>query len=349
MIRKALENFFSNDSFVVMDHFNPFRWSELLIADACGQKPNLVLQGGVLAQLANCQSWPVRNMRLWVLSQAMKNLLITIYGLEEREIGVIPRYTLFPLRAQFCYSKHAPLNFIYAGRITPEKGVLHLLHFVSRLQMTTALDASLTLCGDLMSTAPPNSSWSSISKAEWGRTVSQTLQQLPWKKKPQIVSGLGPTEWINLKRKNPIYINFSQSTHEDFGVSLAQAQALGWPAVLSSWGAHLDTIGTIRIANFSIESRGKKIATEATEMAKDFEKYWCLKTQARPVLDHSIGKLPDAIDIRRLVFLNDKVNTQYPNFSIAAKVGFKDYSHTVAGKKLFLRWQQILAHDFNLD
>jgi len=37
-------------------------------------------------------------------------------------------------------------------------------------------------------------------------------------------------------------VNFSTYFCEDFGVSLAQAQELGWPAVLSDWGGHSDAM-----------------------------------------------------------------------------------------------------------
>ena len=58
-------------------------------------------------------------------------------------------------------------------------------------------------------------------------------------------------------------MQLSISSNEDFGVSLAQAQAMGMPAILSDWGAHKDAIGSeiIRVpARWIVERRIKEIA-----------------------------------------------------------------------------------------
>ncbi|MBY0415599.1 MAG: hypothetical protein K2Q18_15605 [Bdellovibrionales bacterium] len=65
-----------------------------------GETINVVLFGDFLIQLLQIKKWKISktaNVRLWVLSHAVKNYLIKRWNFLDKEIGVIPRFELFPL------------------------------------------------------------------------------------------------------------------------------------------------------------------------------------------------------------------------------------------------------------
>jgi hypothetical protein len=70
------------------------------------------------------------------------------------------------------------------------------------------------------------------------------IHTLPWTSTPQVRPPKAPEQWTKTTVPSPVFISLSKFEKEDFGVSIAQAQAAGWPVILSDWGGHRDVLGS---------------------------------------------------------------------------------------------------------
>ncbi|MBY0415598.1 MAG: hypothetical protein K2Q18_15600 [Bdellovibrionales bacterium] len=139
--------------------------------------------------------------------------------------------------------------------------------------------------------------------------LNYLMLTLPWTNPPEVITGKGPDNWLNPSWKNPVIINLSIFPYEDFGVSLAEAQCKGWPAVLSAWGGHLDaqTSSTLFIPHSKIpkylgqspvlDYSAKRVSKLIAELWENQEKIGPAKKKKypevldRPVLEKKLSKL----------------------------------------------------------
>src|SRR3954462_6225319 len=62
---------------------------------------DIVLFGDFAEQILQSHSWPpARSYRIWTLSTAARDVLVKVFRFSEDQIGVIPRYELFPMKAK---------------------------------------------------------------------------------------------------------------------------------------------------------------------------------------------------------------------------------------------------------
>lgn len=253
-----------------MDYFNEYRILSLF-KQPSSSVVNVVLQGNALGQIMECGKWPLGKVRLWVLCGANRALLMQKFGFRVVEIGIIPRYKLYPFIPAKKLDLDKKINFIYAGRLSPEKGILHLLDFIRELQKYKKVE--LTIYGEENYFPAKYTKWTPSKKSVWIRSLKESLQSNRWRVKPQVIHGLSSKEWQRKVPPNSIFISLSQSTHEDFGVAVAEAQQLGLSTVLSAWGAHKDVVGGLKFSDFDIYAPARKRKIEVDQMVKEFLRF----------------------------------------------------------------------------
>jgi hypothetical protein len=183
-------------------------------------------------------------------------VLVDLMGLPEDSIGVIPRYQLAPRlkpKARRVLDLQQDFDLIYSGRIQSHKNFALVCATASALQHATEKRVRFYICGARLDQARD--------------TIKKELAQHRWKTQPSILGDLGEN-WFKSRWKNPVLINLSTFCYEDFGVSVAQADRMGWPMILSEWGGHLDVRapGAIFVpADLVLESQRRKSKAKAAK------------------------------------------------------------------------------------
>lgn len=208
---------------------------------------DIVLFGDFLKRFLESGNWPLEKMRMWVLCERAKNILMELFHIPTQKVGIIPRYELFPLNIQEKkiedYLLSQKWTFVYAGRISPTKNIEFIIFFTYYLQKYENRQVELIFFGE----------FDNESFEDRGRFVEESYEEKivqiitsleDWENPPKFLGKHGADEWIEHSVENPILINMSTFMCEDFGVSVAQAQQKGWPCFLSDWGGHCDVEGT---------------------------------------------------------------------------------------------------------
>ncbi len=228
------------------DNYFPGKWTHALKKSKfskSSEAKNVVLFGDFLKSLANSRSWQGESFRLWTLSHSVKKVCTDLIGIPEETIGVIPRLELFPARRPF---RIFPKNksewvLVYAGRFSFAKNLTMLARVVSLLQTKYHEKVKLVLIGRFDSFGRDDRAI--YHRPRFETEFKQLCASLPWTIPPRFLAPKKAEKWTKIPLKNPVFVSLSTSPEEDFGVSLAQARAEGWPCVLSDWGGHRDVIG----------------------------------------------------------------------------------------------------------
>lgn len=336
--------FFRNQFYVL---FDPYLGTTLPIKihNKITKKINIVLAGNFIGRLIDFSLWPEHDYKLWVLCHRGKKVLENIYPSLSGKIGVVPRYVLFPIQAQvrdIIFTE--PINFIFAGRFTRSKGIFNLLQLVSDLQVEVGLPCKLTLKGYFCEAAPPNLNWTRISEKDFKRSVTHLLTDLPWMDPPSFEPFTASKNWIRTLKKNSVFISLSQHFTEDFGVSLAQAQAEGIPAFISGWGAHLDanTENSYIFDKFelaenidALKQSKEKLLNNAVRLLSRTKPHKVRSGTTMQAQTVSVADVQAAI-----------VDGQFGgNFSKFAQKGFHGYQADVSGRKFFSKFNTLFGAD----
>lgn len=220
------------------DHYLPF--------PAVNDKAtvNVVFFGSFLRRFLESGNWTCRSVKIWVLSESVRRVLCQVVGVPERHIGLIPREAIFPSPKRNpprAFDTGVKENFVYSGRISATKNIDMLLKTVSRLQTDHGYSGALTLFGEFDNLSHPDAARKIPGRSiidDYRAHLMNLVEQLPWREKPNFAGRLGPLEWLENAPRDPVFISLSTYIYEDFGVSLAQAQEAGWPAIVSDWGGH---------------------------------------------------------------------------------------------------------------
>ncbi len=201
------------------------------------EEVDVILVGRLHEEILSFQTWPGDKFRLWSLCSVARKARILIGQMNETEMGLIPRYELFPLTlpARRFPPKKTRWTLVYSGRISSEKGFGTYLRICSELQELG--EEVLPIIFGILKQGK-----SEKEKTEM-KEFKNLIEHLNWKFKPEIYVGVSSDDWIKTEMMQPVLFNFSTFINEDFGVSAAQAQQAGWPLLLSNWGAHRDIVG----------------------------------------------------------------------------------------------------------
>ena len=245
---------------------------------------NIVLFGGFLKRFLESGNWDFSNAKFWVLSHSVRDVLSQLLGLGYDHIGVIPRYELFPVNPVLNTfpSLQETTTFVFAGRISNVKNIKMLLETVSSLQTNQNCPVQLALIGNYDNQIHLDQG--RFDHVDYQSDIENLIQKLPWKVPPSLHAKVGSEQWPRMSFKNPIYVNLSTFMCEDFDVSTAQAQSLGWPCLVSDWGGHQEVIGSnvIKVPPSSIahdHEPNEVRQIKATALAKSLCDSFLQKTQ----------------------------------------------------------------------
>ena len=235
---------------------------------------NIVLFGGYIQRILESGCWNFSSMHFWVLSPSVKNVLVDIFNFPVGVISVIGRSDLFETQKLNKVNLDGLVDFVYAGRISRVKNIELLIRTVHSLQKDFKRNIRLNLVGDFEDITPEY--WGLVSKKNFEAEIKDLISNLEWKyEAPIIHRSVAWDQWTIKEFINPHYISLSSFICEDFSVSVAQAEELAWPCILSNWGAHRDVESALKVPMNLVLPFQKKNPLEsayAFEIAKSIEK-----------------------------------------------------------------------------
>jgi hypothetical protein len=92
--------------------------------------------------------------------------------------------------------------------------------------------------------------------SDYSKKILDLISQLPWAgSRPEFIHNLNASEWLNHLPQNGFFISTSNLISEDFSVTAAQLEEIGYPMLLPHWGGFIDAIGS-NIKHYSAEIIG---------------------------------------------------------------------------------------------
>jgi glycosyltransferase involved in cell wall biosynthesis len=290
---------------------------------------DIVFFGSHLEKFLRSGNWKKDQYRFWVMSQAVKNIFTNVYGFSEEQVALIPRYDLFPLGPDINHGN--TYDFVYSGRISPTKNIELLITSFSKFHQSLSKPAKLFIIGHSDNEVLPGAKELDCNYKD---ALIDLVSRLKMNDHISFLPAQDSKSWIEEKSfKNPIIISFSNFLHEDYGVSIAQAQSKGWPTIISGWGGHLDVAGS-NIMTLPYEYLENYHAFFLTgyslRIANYFKNHFSFKeipcTQNRPSLPKTIS-LAEIDTQRRSMF-----EAFAPNLGLVEEYRHYDFFKTIKGK-----------------
>lgn len=341
-LKEKISSFFKqrNETYLFIDPYNDqFKFDLKQCLQDSSKHLNLVFVGGFVSRLINLRELPLTNVKIWVLCSRSKLVLEKMLGFDKNSIGVIPRYNLMSHGVMKDFDLIYQPHFIYAGRFSALKGIYSAIELVNVMQTNYDLPILLDLVGESSPMSAINFNISDLSDSINAKMLSH-INSRKWIIKPRI----HPTkkDWTRLVKDNSVFISTSYLSHEDFGVSLAQAQHLGMPSILSSWGGHLDAnLGnTIYLNDFFPKSHSKELKRQAMNNALTVKNFLESMPPKKPSLEIQLPQPYDFRDVYKIVLESDK---KYPGILTAATHGLHRWINSKSGGHFFKNYNYIFS------
>ncbi len=220
---------------------------------------------------------------LWyVASPRQKNLISEFIPAEQIEICPFPVdpsefYVDAKIREQG-RKKHnwdkGEYVFIFTGRLSRQKRIHQLIESFAKFLEESNANAKLVFVGDTDKLGEP---W--LFKGEWEfqyfHFLQKILSQIPENIKSRIeFHGFKPNkELIEYYNAADCLVNISVHNDEDYGMTCAEAQACGLPAILTDWagfsGFNLSIPDAVKFIPVRLTPEAKKI--KLTKLIADFK------------------------------------------------------------------------------
>ncbi|MFM6929778.1 MAG: hypothetical protein ACKOX6_15015 [Bdellovibrio sp.] len=307
---------------------------------------NIVLFGGFMKRYLESGNWFFANARIWVLSASVQKVLSQLLGVDPIHIGIIPRYELFPkTSSNLPFPRIDKLaTFVFAGRISSVKNIKMLLETVSALQADNRM-VHLVLIGAYDNQT--HYDHGRFDLVNYQNEIEQLIQRLPWQTPPVVKPKTASNQWHLDEIINPIYVNFSTFMCEDFDVSTAQVQSLGWPCLLTDWGGHQEVTGdnVLKIPPSSVAHDHEPDPVrqiKAKALAKSL-------TQLRPqqhstTNDRTAATLPKPISQEDLDVCRRRfISRNKEHISCAYREGLDSFADTPTGKRFFASYRALFS------
>lgn len=318
---------------------------------------DVVLFGGFLRRFLESGNWPATNYRFWVLSEAVKNVMAGLLGIPEDSVTVIPRHLLFPFNPAtrpFPPAEEA-FDLVFAGRISAVKNidmVVRTVHFLQKEQNVPARLVSIGSFDDEYHEDHGRKNHSGFEAA-----IRTLAAELEWNLPPLFLPQMGPEDWLKHEAlNNPVFLTLSTFIFEDFGVSLAQAQSAGWPAIATHWGGHqeADCANTILLdprlvsgtpeSSWLVTQKARILAarlrmdmaeqrSKANENLREVTR--CLPRELKPPRPISSSEL----DWIRRAF----VRRAGPEIHMVLRHGISLFASTLCGREFFANYRQFFS------
>ena len=183
-------------------------------------------------------------IKIYVLCDKAKELLLHFYPSLDGSLFVIPRYELFPCKnmGNLFPAIGDEWEIIVSGRISPSKNISLILHTISYLQTQFNEKVRLKIIGEF-DDEENLANFDRPYEGKFKTEIISLIQNLKWVHRPEIIHGETATSWLNHLKPQSVLMALSTNWAEDFGVSLAQAQELGQALIISNIGGHRDICG----------------------------------------------------------------------------------------------------------
>ena len=164
--------------------------------------------------------------------------------------------------------------FIFTGRLSRQKRIHQLIETFAQFSAETNAKAKLVLVGDTDKLGEP---W--LFKGEWEYEYYHFLQKVMSKIPKHLHSkiefhGFKPNkELLHYYNAADCLVNISVHNDEDYGMTCAEAQACGLPAILTDWagfsGFNLDIPNAVRYVPVRLTPQAKQI--KLSKLMDDFK------------------------------------------------------------------------------
>ncbi|MES2854843.1 MAG: hypothetical protein V4692_03215 [Bdellovibrionota bacterium] len=200
---------------------------------------DVVLYSSAVARLTDRRLWNVRQKyRLWTLSSRLSHLITEMSGIPSANVGTIDRYQLFRAK-NLKYDLESSDSFVVANRAAPGKNsYLSLALAMSLKSQKRYSKHRIYICGPSLPKSPLSNEFKDV----------------------EVLGDLGKNWVREIPARRPVLISLSLLPNEDFGVSIAQAQASGMPVIISDWYGHGDVhrAGVYKITAKTLMEADKK-------------------------------------------------------------------------------------------
>ncbi|MBY0470983.1 hypothetical protein K2X30_07410 [bacterium] len=309
------------------------------------EEMDVVLFGNFALRFFESGNWPTGSYRLWVLSKAAKQVATGLLGIPKNQIGVIPRQALFPFAQMFSsFPKRSdPTTWVYAGRISATKNLEALLRTAHFLQTDYDMPLTLELYG-----SPDDQVHPDRGRREYTNRTVSLAQSLKWRVQPRFVEKLPMRDWLTIAGFSPVFCSFSTFICEDYGVSLAQAQSEGWPAIVSDWGGHSDASNSslLKIHPQQIaHSHEPEAVQKLKAKALAFYLYQKLaQVESVALASDDSFEVPSLINSLEIDILRRKLIAGIgPHSQMILREGLSSFADTAAGGKFFGKYRLLFG------
>lgn len=202
----------------------------------------VVLFGSFFEKIFETGNWPEKKYTFWCMCTRVKNILTEVCSFPEDSVKCIPRYDLFEKAPLKTLNFDQPIKLVYSGRLSSQKNIEFFLAFAASVERLSSSPVYTMLLGKWDNWIPKHRGRYIIDSYQ--TNTHYFLSKLKFKNSPVFIEDMGPEEWLNYLEGNALLVSFSTSIAEDYGVSIAQAQELGAPLMISDWGGHGDVEGS---------------------------------------------------------------------------------------------------------
>lgn len=342
-IKRLLSHKLNTETFWIPDHEQNFP-----INTDSATPVDVVLLGGFLTSFFTTGSWPDLKYRLWVVSSAVRDILVSLLQIDDKYISVLPRYELFRTAqaARFYEIGQDSFDLVYAGRISSVKNIEAAIWLVNFLQMQHNVQVKLVLVGDFDNmSAADRGRWENLS---YQSEIKNLIKSLSWKLEPEFIAKMGSEEWHQQNFKNPVLINLSTFMCEDYSVSLAQAQQQGWPCIITDWGGHRDqAMNNALTVPWQLIGRSDE-PKSVIELKSEILARYIMKHQntTRHRIQDAQADVtaPQPIDVTELDKARRKVLSKLgPEAYLIEKEGLAAFADTDSGRRFFAKYRTLMG------
>lgn len=174
-----------------------------------------------------------RARHLWIADSTYNKEDLVEAGADPSKIRVVPPFnrvaSLLSYANQADYDSQ-PIEFLFVGRLAPNKGHSHLLKTTRAFLSEIGVNARLRIVGSI-----------DAELSGYHAAVLEEIAALSLQEHIELLPHCSDTDLLKLFRTAHIYLNFSE--HEGFCVPVVEAQAVGLPVIGSGITAVRETAG----------------------------------------------------------------------------------------------------------
>lgn len=307
-------------------------------------RTNIVLFGNFSLRFFESGNWNFKKAHFFVLSRSVKSVMTEVLKIPGNCISVISRYDLISAKPTVEYDISNKVSLVFSGRISRTKNIEGLLRVFKELEKLKKNKFEFHLIGEF-----DENYHLDYGRFEYSNTYEKFLNdkvsELAFNVEPIFHKKMDQDKWVESFVEQPVLISLSSYICEDFGVSIAQAQQVGWPVILSDWGAHKDvTEGKSCLIPYNLIPISNEPSEIQSLKAKGAAKYivdnWVEPREKHEIIDFDREEISiNELDSMRRELISDRVN-DYTSYSQAQVDLFAD---SKTGIEYFIKYRDVFS------